>query len=180
MRRMLTAKLQNRSGVLNRFTGVLSRRQVNIESISVGATEDPNVSRITIIIDVASHDEVEQIIKQLNRQIDVIRIRDITDKPHLEREVILVKMSAPAEKRAEILAIIQPFRATVVDVAPSSITIQMTGNAEKSEVCLQSKGSQHRFCPFCWQIRYVELHTQLLDAKLFQFEAQHLIVSQER
>ncbi|SNE43344.1 acetolactate synthase large subunit [Streptococcus pneumoniae] len=137
MRRMLTAKLQNRSGVLNRFTGVLSRRQVNIESISVGATEDPNVSRITIIIDVASHDEVEQIIKQLNRQIDVIRIRDITDKPHLEREVILVKMSAPAEKRAEILAIIQPFRATVVDVAPSSITIQMTGNAEKSEALLR-------------------------------------------
>ena len=121
MRRMLTAKLQNRSGVLNRFTGVLSRRQVNIESISVGATEDPNVSRITIIIDVASHDEVEQIIKQLNRQIDVI----------------LVKMSAPAEKRAEILAIIQPFRATVVDVAPSSITIQMTGNAEKSEALLR-------------------------------------------
>ena len=136
MRRMLTAKLQNRSGVLNRFTGVLSRRQVNIESISVGATEDPNVSRITIIIDVASH-EVEQIIKQLNRQIDVIRVRDITDHPHLEREVILVKVSAPAEKRAEILAIIQPFRATVVDVAPSSITIQMTGNAEKSEALLR-------------------------------------------
>ena len=129
MRRMLTAKLQNRSGVLNRFTGVLSRRQVNIESISVGATEDPNVSRITIIIDVASHDEIEQI--------DVIRVRDITDKPHLEREVILVKVSAPAEKRAEILAIIQPFRATVVDVAPSSITIQMTGNAEKSEALLR-------------------------------------------
>ena len=118
MRRMLTAKLQNRSGVLNRFTGVLSRRQVNIESISVGATENPNVSRITIIIDVASHDEVEQIIKQLNRQVDVIRVRDITDKPHLEREVILVKVAAPAEKRAEILAI-------------------MTGNAEKSEALIR-------------------------------------------
>ena len=131
MRRMLTAKLQNRSGVLNRFTGVLSRRQVNIESISVGASEDPNVSRITIIIDVNSQNEVEQIIKQLNRQIDVIRIRDITDQPHLEREVILVKVSAPTSKRAEILAIIQPFRASVVDVAPSSITIQMTGDAEK-------------------------------------------------
>lgn len=91
MRRMLTAKLQNRSGVLNRFTGVLSRRQVNIESISVGASEDPNVSRITIIIDVNTQNEVEQIIKQLNRQIDVIRIRDITDQPHLEREVILVR-----------------------------------------------------------------------------------------
>ena len=139
MRRMLTARLQNRSGVLNRFTGVLSRRQVNIESISVGATENPNVSRITIIIDVASHDEVEQIIKETGKDIpyDVIRIRDITDKPHLEREVILVKVSAPAEKRAEILAIIQPFRATVVDVAPSSITIQMTGNAEKSEALLR-------------------------------------------
>jgi len=82
-------------------------------------------------------EEVEQIIKQLNRQIDVIRVRDITDHPHLEREVILVKVSAPAEKRAEILAIIQPFRATVVDVAPSSITIQMTGNAEKSEALLR-------------------------------------------
>ena len=133
MRRMLTAKLQNRSGVLNRFTGVLSRRQVNIESISVGATENPDVSRITIIIDVNSHNEVEQIIKQLNRQIDVIRIRDI----HLEREVILVKVSAPTSKRAEILAIIQPFRASVVDVAPSSITIQMTGDAEKSEALLR-------------------------------------------
>ena len=68
---------------------------------------------------------------------DVIRVRDITDKPHLEREVILVKVSAPAEKRAEILAIIQPFRATVVDVAPSSITVQMTGNAEKSEALIR-------------------------------------------
>ena len=84
MRRMLTAKLQKPFRCpFNCFTGVLSRRQVNIESISVGASEDPNVSRITIIIDVNSHNEVEQIIKQLNRQIDVIRIRDITDQPHL-------------------------------------------------------------------------------------------------
>ncbi|KXT75319.1 Acetolactate synthase small subunit [Streptococcus sp. DD12] len=134
---MLTAKLRNSTGVLNRFTGVLSRRQVNIESISVGVTEEPNISRITIIIDVASHNEVEQIIKQLNRQIDVIRIRDITDQPHLEREVILVKVTAPPTKRAEVLAIIQPFRATVVDVAPTSITVQMTGDAEKSEALLR-------------------------------------------
>jgi len=123
MRRMLTAKLQNSTGVLNRFTGVLSRRQVNIESISVGQTMEPNVSRITIIIDVENLEEVEQIIKQLNRLIDVLRIRDITDIPHLEREVILVKVTAPTSKRAEILAVIQPFRASVVDVAPKSITI---------------------------------------------------------
>lgn len=162
MRRMLTAKLQNRSGVLNRFTGVLSRRQVNIESISVGATEDPNVSRITIIIDVASHDEVEQIIKQLNRQIDVIRIRDITDKPHLEREVILVKMSAPAEKRAEILAIIQPFRATVVDVAPSSITIQMTEcRKERSPIESHSPIRYSQYCSNGCNWIYPRLKIQL-------------------
>lgn len=134
---MLTAKLQNSTGVLNRFTGVLSRRQVNIESISVGHTESPNISRITIIIDVDSLEEVEQIIKQLNRLIDVVRVRDITDKPHLEREVILIKVAAPTSKRAEILAIIQPFRASVVDVAPKSITIQMTGDADKIEALIR-------------------------------------------
>ncbi|MCB4957077.1 acetolactate synthase small subunit [Streptococcus mutans] len=137
MRRMLTAKLQNSTGVLNRFTGVLSRRQVNIESISVGHTEIPNISRITIIIDVDSLEEVEQIMKQLNRLIDVIRVRDITDKPHLEREVILIKVAAPTSKRAEILAIIQPFRASVIDVAPKSITIQMTGDADKIEALIR-------------------------------------------
>ncbi|AJD54668.1 Acetolactate synthase small subunit [Streptococcus mutans PKUSS-HG01] len=134
---MLTAKLQNSTGVLNRFTGVLSRRQVNIESISVGHTEIPNISRITIIIDVDSLEEVEQIMKQLNRLIDVVRVRDITDKPHLEREVILIKVAAPTSKRAEILAIIQPFRASVIDVAPKSITIQMTGDADKIEALIR-------------------------------------------
>lgn len=137
MRRMLTAKLQNSTGVLNRFTGVLSRRQVNIESISVGPTDDPHISRITIIIDVETLDDADQIIKQLNRLIDVVRVRDITDLPHLEREVLLVKIVAPAVKRAEILAIIQPFRASVVDVATKSITIQITGDTEKIEALLR-------------------------------------------
>ena len=137
MRRMLTAKLKNSTGVLNRFTGVLSRRQVNIESISVGHTDEPEISRITIIIDVETLEESELIIKQLNRLIDVVRVRDITDIPHLEREVILVQLSAPPAKRAEILAIIQPFRASVVDVAPKSITIQMSGDSEKIEALLR-------------------------------------------
>ena len=137
MRRMLTAKLRNSSGVLNRFTGVLSRRQINIESISVGPTEVKDVSRVTVIVDVENLDEVEQIIKQLNRLIDVVRVRDLTEIPHLEREVILVTISAPPTKRAEILAIIQPFRANVVDVAPHSITIQMTGDGDKIEALLR-------------------------------------------
>lgn len=137
MRRMLTAKLQDSTGVLNRFTGVLSRRQVNIESISVGKTDERNISRITIIIDVDSLDDVEQIIKQLNRLIDVVRVRDITDMPHIEREVVLIKLAAPTNKRAEILAVIQPFRASVVDVAPKSITIQVTGDMDKVEALLR-------------------------------------------
>ena len=137
MRRMLTAKLKNSTGVLNRFTGVLSRRQVNIESISVGHTDEPEISRITIIIDVETLEESELIIKQLNRLIDVVRVRDITDIPHLEREVILVKLSAPPAKRAQIFAIIQPFRASVVDVAPKYITIQMSGDSEKIEALLR-------------------------------------------
>ena len=83
MRRMLTAKLRNSSGVLNRFTGVLSRRQINIESISVGPTEVKDVSRVTVIVDVENLDEVEQIIKQLNRLIDVVRVRDLTEIPHV-------------------------------------------------------------------------------------------------
>ena len=137
MRRMLTAKLNNSTGVLNRFTGVLSRRQVNIESISVGHTDVPHISRITVIIDVENIDEVEQIIKQLNRQVDVLRVRDITDVPHIEREVILVKVSAPANIRAELFAMIQPFRASVVDVAPKTVTIQLTGGYDKIEALLR-------------------------------------------
>lgn len=137
MRRMLTAKLNNSTGVLNRFTGVLSRRQVNIESISVGHIDVPHISRITVIIDVESIDEVEQIIKQLNRQVDVLRVRDITDVPHIEREVILVKVSAPANIRAELFAMIQPFRASVVDVAPKTVTIQLTGGYDKIEALLR-------------------------------------------
>lgn len=137
MRRILTATLRNSSGVLNRFTGVLSRRQINIESISVGQTEVVDVSRVTVIVDVANHDEVEQIIKQLNRLIDVVQVRDLTDIPHLEREAILIKIVAPPAKRAEILAMIQPFRASVVDVALNTITIQMTGDGDKIEALLR-------------------------------------------
>ncbi|MDG3132788.1 acetolactate synthase small subunit [Streptococcus suis] len=137
MRRILTATLRNSSGVLNRFTGVLSRRQINIESISVGQTEVVDVSRVTVIVDVANHDEVEQIIKQLNRLIDVVQVRDLTDIPHLERETILIKIVAPPVKRAEILAMIQPFRASVVDVALNTITIQMTGDGDKIEALLR-------------------------------------------
>ncbi|WP_165212333.1 acetolactate synthase small subunit [Streptococcus tangpeifui] len=137
MRRMLTARLRNTAGVLNRFTGVLLRKQINIEAVSAGYTEEEGITRITVIVDVPSLEETDLIIKQLNRLIDVIRVRDITDIPHLEREVILIKLAAPAHKRAEILAVIQPFRASVIDVALKSITIQVTGDANKIDALLR-------------------------------------------
>ncbi|WP_099222309.1 acetolactate synthase small subunit [Listeria costaricensis] len=131
MRRIITATVNNSSGVLNRITGVISRRQYNIDSISVGWTEVPNVSRITIVVHVDSLYEIEQVTKQLNKQIDVLKVSDITDDPHIERELALVKVSAPAAARSELNAVIEPFRATVIDVGTKNIVIQVTGTSEK-------------------------------------------------
>lgn len=131
MRRIITATVNNNSGVLNRFSGVLTRRQVNIDSISVGPTEQENISRITVIVQVSDLSESEQVTKQLNKQIDVIKVSDITDEPHLERELALLKVNAPATVRTELLAIIDPFRANIIDVGTKSVVIQVTGTSEK-------------------------------------------------
>jgi acetolactate synthase-1/3 small subunit len=131
MRRIITATVNNNSGVLNRFSGVLTRRQVNIDSISVGPTEHKQISRITVIAQVADLNESEQVTKQLNKQIDVIKVSDITDEPHLERELALVKVNAPAAIRAELFSIIEPFRGNVIDVASKTVVIQVTGTSEK-------------------------------------------------
>lgn len=131
MRRIITAIVNNSSGVLNRVSGVLTRRQFNIDSISVGPTETAGISRITIVAQIESPDDIEQVTKQLNKQIDVIKVSDITDEPHIERELALIKVSAPASSRAELLSIIEPFRGNVVDVGTKSIVIQVIGTSEK-------------------------------------------------
>ncbi|MGY3750084.1 acetolactate synthase small subunit [Vagococcus acidifermentans] len=131
MRRIISAKVNNSSGVLNRVSGVLTRRQFNIESISVGITETPGISRITIVVLVDSDYEAEQILKQLNKQIDVIKVVDITQDSHLERELALIRVNAPAASRQEIFSVIEPFRANVIDVGIRSVVIQVTGTSEK-------------------------------------------------
>lgn len=131
MKRIITATVNNSSGVLNRFSGVLTRRQVNIDSISVGATEQENISRITVIIQIDDLNESEQVTKQLNKQIDVIKVSDITDEPHLERELALIKVNAPAQIRSELLSVIDPFRANIIDVGSKTVVIQVTGTSEK-------------------------------------------------
>jgi acetolactate synthase-1/3 small subunit len=131
MKRIITATVIDKSGVFNRFSGVLTRRQVNIDSISVGKTEAPGISRITIIINVRNYPESEQVTKQLNKMIDVIKVSDITDDAHFERELALVKVSAPASIRTEFQAVISPFRASIIDVGVKNVTVQVTGTADK-------------------------------------------------
>ncbi|MCT3113704.1 acetolactate synthase small subunit [Lactococcus lactis] len=136
MRRMIIAKLHNVTGIMNRFTAVLNRRQVNILSITAGVTESQDLTHTTFVIEVDHLDEVEQIIKQSNRLIDVIEVADITDLPHVEREVVLIKVSAPPTIRAEIFTMIEPFRVNVVDVNLENVTIQLTGDSAKIEALI--------------------------------------------
>ena len=136
MRRMIIAKLHNVTVIMNRFTAVLNRRQVNILSITAGVTESQDLTHTTFVIEVDHLDEVEQIIKQLNRLIDVIEVADITDLPHVEREVVLIKVSAPPTIRAEIFTMIEPFRVNVVDVNLENVTIQLTGDSAKIEALI--------------------------------------------
>lgn len=136
MRRMITAMVHDQAGVLSRITSVLNRRQVNMDSVSVGRTEKDGESRMTIIIQADTLAEVEQVTKQLNKQIDVVKVSDVTDEPHLERELALIKVSAPAASRSEIKAMIDPFRADIVDVGLKTIVVQVAGSAEKVNACI--------------------------------------------
>ena len=136
MKRILAAIVHNEAGVLSRVTSVLKRRQVNIESISVGTTEQPEFSRMTIIINAENPLETEQVTKQLNKQIDVLKVSDITEDPHIERELVLIKVNAPTTTRSEIQAVIEPFRAHIVDVALKTIVVQVAGDSEKVAACI--------------------------------------------
>jgi len=131
MRRIISAKVRNTSGVLNRISGVLTRRQFNIESISVGVTENPEVSRITLVVNVESDFQMEQLIKQLNKQIDVIKVIDMSADSHLERELALIKVATTSANRQEIMSMIEPFRASIIDVSAQSIIVQAAGSSDK-------------------------------------------------
>ncbi|ATO44861.1 acetolactate synthase small subunit [Loigolactobacillus coryniformis] len=137
MRRVLTCLLSNNPGVLNRFTGTLTRRQVNIDSISISPVGDKSASRVTAVIYLDDTAAAKQLVAQLNKQIDVLEIHDITEQPHIERELALIRVNAATNKRAELFAMVQPFRADVVDVALDSLMIQITGSREKVNALLR-------------------------------------------
>ena len=130
VKRIVTATVRNQSGVLNRITGVMTRRHFNIESISVGHTESSDISRMTIVVHVENEQQVEQLIKQLHKQIDVLKVSDITEEAMIARELALIKV-ATSVARAELYSLIEPFRAAVIDVGKDSIVVQVTGTQEK-------------------------------------------------
>jgi acetolactate synthase-1/3 small subunit len=126
----ISALVENHFGVLCRISGLFSSRGFNIDSLSVGETEDPSASRMTIVV--RGDDRVlEQVVKQLNRLIDVIQVTDITQGAFVERELALIKVEADPAIRSEIIQIAEIFRASIVDVCTSSITIEATGKEDK-------------------------------------------------
>ena len=126
----LAVLVENSPGVLARVAGLFSRRGFNIESLAVGKTDDPTVSRMTIVVDCDSR-TLEQVTKQLHKLIDVIKISDITQDAHVERELVLIKVHAERAHRIEVMQIVEIFRARVVDYSPKSLIIEATGSAEK-------------------------------------------------
>ncbi|AZB43843.1 acetolactate synthase small subunit [Bacillus sp. FJAT-42376] len=136
MKRIITITVLNRPGVLNRITGLFTKRLYNIESITVGHTETEGVSRITFTVNVEDHKQVEQLTKQLNKQIHVLKVTDMTNQKVVARELALIKVNSPAASRLEIYGIIEPFRATVIDVGRESLVIQAAGEPDKVEALI--------------------------------------------
>lgn len=130
MKHTLAVLVENKSGVLFRVASLFSRRGYNIDSLAVGVTEDPKISRMTIVVD--GNDYVlEQVTKQLNKLVDVIKVSDIGVDEAVERELALIKVTADVNARTEIIQIADIFRARIVDVAPKSITVEVTGDEAK-------------------------------------------------
>ncbi|MDD3978269.1 MAG: acetolactate synthase small subunit [Methanomicrobium sp.] len=128
---IISVLVENKSGVLARVSGLFSRRGFNIESLAVGTCEEPGMSRITIVV-YGDDTHIEQVKKQLNKLIDVIKITDITEKDHVERELALIKVHAePNISRSEIMQIAGIFRAKIIDVGPKTVVLEITGDTEK-------------------------------------------------
>ena len=126
----LSVLVENHAGVLSRVAGLFSRRGFNIDSLAVGVTEDPEVSRMTIVVDGDDY-VVEQVSKQLNKLVDVIKIKRLDDNDSVSRELALIKVNANATTRGEILQIVEVFRANVIDISKNTLTIEITGSLDK-------------------------------------------------
>ena len=130
MRHTISVLVENQFGVLARISGLFSGRGFNIDSLSVGESDDPSISRITLVV--KGDDAIlEQVMKQLHRLVDVIKVSDLTQDEFIDRELALIKVDADSSTRSEIIQIADVFRGKILDVAPTSLTIEVTGTEEK-------------------------------------------------
>jgi len=137
MRHIISILLENEAGALSRVSGLFSARGYNIESLTVAPTDDASLSRMTIV-SIGSDDVIEQITKQLNKLIDVVKVVDLSEAAHIERELMLVKVRATGKDREEMKRIADIFRGRVIDVTESSYVIELTGNTAKLDAFLDT------------------------------------------
>ncbi|MBS0484176.1 MAG: acetolactate synthase small subunit [Proteobacteria bacterium] len=137
MRHIISLLMENEAGALSRVAGLFSARGYNIESLSVAPTEDPTLSRMTLVT-VGSDEVVEQVTKQLNKLIEVVKIIDLNDGNHIERELMLVKVRAVGPDREEIKRLAEIFRGSIIDVTDKSFTIELTGTSSKLDAFLEA------------------------------------------
>ena len=139
MRRIISVLMENAPGALSRVVGLFSQRGYNIESLTVAPTEDPTLSRLTLTTLGDDH-KIEQITKHLNKLIDVVKLVDLTEGAHIERELMLVKVKAAGSQRAEVKGCVDIFSGQIVDVTSSLYIIQITGASDKLDAFLQAVG----------------------------------------
>jgi acetolactate synthase-1/3 small subunit len=137
MRHIISLLLENEAGALSRVSGLFSARGYNIESLTVAPTEDPTLSRMTVVTS-GSDDVIEQITKQLNKLVDVVKVVDLSDGEHIEREMMLVKVRASGKDREEMKRLSDIFRGRVIDVTDKSYTIELTGTGTKLDAFLNA------------------------------------------
>ena len=128
---LLAVLVDNKPGVLTHVSGLISRRAFNIESISAGYTEEESVTRINIVVSVESKNELDQVVTQLSKLIDVIKIVNLTEVESIARELVMIKVRATRENRAELIDIVNIFRANIVDVSQENVVIELTGQQSK-------------------------------------------------
>jgi len=139
MRHIISVLMENEPGALSRVVGLFAQRGFNIESLNVAPTEDPTLSRLTLTT-MGDNEVIEQITKQLNKLIDVVKLVDLTEGAHIERELMLVKVRATGAQRAEIKRCTDIFRGQVIDVGPAVYTIQVAGTAGKLDAFIEAVG----------------------------------------
>jgi acetolactate synthase I/III small subunit len=126
----LSVLVENKPGVLARVAGLFARRGFNIDSLAVGVTEKPEISRMTVVVDVEEH-YLEQVYKQLNKLINVIKVVDLPDENSVQRELVLAKVKADSKTRAEVIEIVEIFRGKILDVGKGTVSIEVTGPGSK-------------------------------------------------